>query len=146
MLEYLIDNIYVEFSWRIFQQKSAYRWVLTVHPCLPTCFHTRMRRSLYKVSSTQARNTLHTIQFHLQIYSWCIVSEKHKICRVFGIHLSRILEIKETTETAASFSYLDCLYIDNGKLTIRLYDKRDDFNFPIVNFPFMSSNIPTAPT
>ena len=45
-----------------------------------------------------------------------------------------------------SSSYLDCyLYIDNGKLTTRLYDKRDDFNFPIVNFPFLSSNIPSAP-
>ena len=58
----------------------------------------------------------------------------------------RELEIKETTETAASSSYLDCyLYIDNGKLTTRLNDKRDDFNFPIVNFPFLSSNIPSAP-
>ena len=47
---------------------------------------------------------------------------------------------------AASASYLDCyLYIVNGKLTTRLYDKRDDFNFPIVNFPFLSSNIPSAP-
>ena len=25
------------------------------------------------------------------------------------------------------------------------YDKRDDFSFPIVNFPFLSSNIPAAP-
>ena len=59
---------------------------------------------------------------------------------------TRELEIKETTETAASSSYLDCyLYIDNGKLTTRLYDKRDDFTFPIVNFPFLSSNIPSAP-
>ena len=57
------------------------------------------------------------------------------------------LEIKETTETAASFSFFDCyLYTDNGKLNIRLYDKLDDFNFPIVNFPFLSSNIPSAPT
>ena len=47
---------------------------------------------------------------------------------------------------SASSSYLDCyLYIDNGKLTTRLYDKREDFNFPIVNFPFLSSNIPSAP-
>ena len=30
-------------------------------------------------------------------------------------------------------------------LVTRLYDKRDDFNFPIVNFPFLSSNIPSAP-
>ena len=53
---------------------------------------------------------------------------------------------KETTETAASSSYLDCyLYIDYGKLTNRLYDKRDDFNFLVINFPFLSSNIPSAP-
>ena len=31
------------------------------------------------------------------------------------------------------------------KLTTRLYDKRDDLKFPIVNFPFLSSNIPSAP-
>ena len=35
--------------------------------------------------------------------------------------------------------------MDNGKLSIRLYDKKDDFNFAIVNFPFLSSNIPSGP-
>ena len=28
---------------------------------------------------------------------------------------------------------------------VKLYDKRDDFNFNIVNFPFLSSNIPQSP-
>ena len=28
----------------------------------------------------------------------------------------------------------------------RLYDKRDDFDFHIVNFPFLSSNIPSGPS
>ena len=38
------------------------------------------------------------------------------------------------------------LAIDSeGQLTTKLYDKRDDFNFPIVNFPFMCSNISAAP-
>ena len=27
----------------------------------------------------------------------------------------------------------------------KFYDKRDDFDFPIVNFPFLSSNIPASP-
>ena len=30
-------------------------------------------------------------------------------------------------------------------ITTKLYDKRDTFGFHIVNFPFMSSNIPSAP-
>ncbi|KAK3100068.1 hypothetical protein FSP39_014237 [Pinctada imbricata] len=31
------------------------------------------------------------------------------------------------------------------KLYDKLYDKRDDFNFSITNFPFLSSNIPSSP-
>jgi hypothetical protein len=31
----------------------------------------------------------------------------------------------------------------NGRLTT-LYDKRDDFNFAIVNFPFLCSNLPLS--
>jgi len=30
-------------------------------------------------------------------------------------------------------------------VTSQLYDKRDDVNFPIVNFPFLDSNIPSSP-
>ena len=44
-------------------------------------------------------------------------------------------------------SYFD-LYLDfdrEGRLKTKLYDKRDDFNFPIVNFPFICSNILAAP-
>jgi hypothetical protein len=47
------------------------------------------------------------------------------------------LEVKDTTEYDLSASYLDILRnIDpNGRLitTVTLYDKRDDFHFPIFN-------------
>ena len=59
MLEYLIDNIFVEFGGRIFQQTIGIPMGTNVHRYLPTYFYTRMRRSLYKVSSKQARNTSH---------------------------------------------------------------------------------------
>ena len=38
--------------------------------------------------------------------------------------------------------YLDLTFIidSGGKLSTRLCDKRDDFDFHIVNFPFLSSN------
>ena len=35
--------------------------------------------------------------------------------------------------------------MDSGKLSTRLYDQRDDFNVPIVNFPFLRSNTPYGP-
>jgi hypothetical protein len=46
-----------------------------------------------------------------------------------------------------SASYLD-LHIEiksDRRLRTKLYDKRDDFNFLIVDFPFICSNIPAAP-
>ena len=57
------------------------------------------------------------------------------------------LEIKNTTDTDTSASYLDLhLEFDSeGRLRTKLYGKRDDFNFPIVNFPLICSNIPAAP-
>jgi len=69
----------------------------------------------------------------------------------FGDFVDRIypieLEIKDITNTDRSASYLDIhLEIDSeGRLRTKLYDKRDDFNFPIVNFPFICNNIPAAP-
>jgi hypothetical protein len=55
-------------------------------------------------------------------------------------------EIKDTTDTDRSTSYFDLhLEIDSeGRLRTKLYDKRDDINFPIVNFPFIRSTIPAA--
>jgi hypothetical protein len=34
---------------------------------------------------------------------------------------------------------------DSGQLITKIYDKRDDFNFKIINFPNMCSNIPASP-
>ena len=56
-------------------------------------------------------------------------------------------DIKDTTDTDRSASYLDLhLEIDSeGRLRTKLYDKRDDFKFPIVNFPFKRSTILAVP-
>ena len=53
------------------------------------------------------------------------------------------LEIKDTTESTTSASYLDLLLsiVRDGQFHTSIYDKRDDFNFHITNFPFLSSNI-----
>ena len=71
------------------------------------------------------------------------VALKHKKSKIISIEL----EIKDTTDTDRSASYLDIhLDIDsegrlNGDSTIKQYD----FNFPTVNFPFICSNISAAP-
>ena len=57
------------------------------------------------------------------------------------------LTTSETTESTLIDSYLNILFIrdKSNNIKTKLYDKRDAFRFHIVNFPFMSSNIPSAP-
>ena len=57
------------------------------------------------------------------------------------------LTISETTESTSVASYLDRLFTRDrsNNITTKLYDKCDAFGFHVVNFPFMSSNIPSAP-
>ena len=46
-----------------------------------------------------------------------------------------------TSDTDAPFLDLH-LSISNGFVYSKIYDKRDDFDFDIVNFPFLDSDVP----
>ena len=70
----------------------------------------------------------------------------------FNKHINEIypseLILKNTTTTPSETSYLDTtLNIGEGNGTVRIsvYDKWEDFNFKIVNFPYLDSNIPRNP-
>ena len=53
------------------------------------------------------------------------------------------LDKANSSDTEASFLDLN-LCISNGTVSIKSYDKRDDFDFDIVNFPFLNGDVPPA--
>ena len=50
-----------------------------------------------------------------------------------------------SSDTEAPFSDL-YLSITIGIVSSKIYDKRDDFNFKIVNFPFLDKDVPRSPS
>ena len=50
-----------------------------------------------------------------------------------------------TSDTEAPFLDLH-LSISNGLVSSKIYDKRDDFDFDIVNFPFLDGDVPRRPS
>ena len=46
-------------------------------------------------------------------------------------------------DISAAFLDLD-LSINNGIVSSKIYDKRDDFNFKIVNYPHLDGDVPRA--
>ena len=51
------------------------------------------------------------------------------------------LHTANTSDTLAAFFDLH-LSISNDIISTKIYDKRDDFDFEIVNFPFLDGDVP----
>ena len=50
-----------------------------------------------------------------------------------------------SSDTEAPFSDLK-LSLTNGIVSSKMYDKRDDFNFEVVNFPFLDGDVHRSPS
>ena len=68
--------------------------------------------------------------------------------RSLGITSKRFLTVEKANTSDDLANYLNLTFIieSNNRLYTKLYDKCDDFDFNIVNFLFLSSNIPSSPS
>ena len=78
---------------------------------------------------------------------WIVFNNKKFLDYLKEIYPSQ-LTVEKANKSDHLADYLDLTFIidSGGKLSTRLYDKRDNFDFHIVNFPFLSSNIPSDPS
>ena len=57
------------------------------------------------------------------------------------------LQLNEANSSNTEAPFLDLdLSITNGIVSSKIYDKRDDFNFEIVNFTFLDVDFPRSPS
>ena len=55
------------------------------------------------------------------------------------------LQLNKANSSDSEAPFLDLnLSITNGIVSSKIYDKRDDFNFEIVNFPFLDGDVPRS--
>jgi hypothetical protein len=147
MLEFLIDTVFIIFSGRNFQQTVGVPMGTNCVSLLADLFLFSYEADfiqglLKKNEKKLARSFNFTFRYINDVLSLNNSRFGDFVDRIYPIEL----EIKDTTDTDRSASYLDLhLKIDReGRLRTKLYEKRDDFIFPIVIFPFICSNIPAA--
>ena len=68
---------------------------------------------------------------------------EHMVHRIYPAELQ--LNKGNASDTEAAFLDLNLL-IHNDIVSTKMYDKRDDFNFDIVNFPFLDGDVPQRPS
>ena len=142
MIEILVDNIHVRFGGQFFRQMVGIPMGTNCAPLLVDLF-------LYSYENVKEGKRKLARKFNLSYrYIDDLISFNNKRFKEFISDIyPKELTISETTESTSIASYLDLLLIrdKSNNISTKSYDKRDAFGFHIVNFPFMSSNIPSAP-
>jgi hypothetical protein len=148
MLEFLIDNTFVIFGGRVFQQTVGIHMGTNCALLLADLFlYSHEADFIQGLLKKNEKKLTRSFNFAFRYMDDVLSLNNSR----FGDFVDRIypikLEIMDTKDTDRPASYLDLHHeIDSeGRLRTKLYDKRDDFNFPIVNVPFICSNIPAAP-
>ena len=148
MIEFLLDNIDVRFGGQLFRQMVGIRMETDCVPLLADWFLYSYENEFFNKLIKESRRNL-ARKFNLSYrYTGDLISFNNKRFKEFVSDIYPIeLTISETTESTSVASYLDLLFTrdKSNNITTKLYDKHDAFGFHIVNFPFMSSNIPSAP-
>ena len=148
MSEFLVDNFYVRFGGQLFRQTVGIPMGTNCVPLLDDLFLYSYQNEVLDKLIKEGKRKL-ARKFNL---SYCYIDDLISSSNTgFKEFISDIypkeLIISETTEYTSVVSYLDLLFTrdENSNFTTKLYDKRDVFGLHIMNFPFMSSNIPSAP-
>ena len=148
MFEFLVDNIYVRCGGQLFQQKIGIPMVTNCAPLLADLFlysyESEFLDKLVKEGKRKLARKFNLSYRHIDD----LISFNNKRFKEFISDIyPKELTISGTTESTSIAFYLDLPFIrdKSNNITTKLHDKRDTFGFDIVNFPFMSSNIPSAP-
>ena len=149
MIEFSIDNIFVQFGGRLFRQEIGIPMGTNCAPLLADLFlYSYENEFLDNMIRSGHRRLARSFNLCYRYIDDLIVFNN----KTFLDYLKEIYPSQLTVEKANKSDhltdYLDLTFIidSGGKLSTRLYDKRDDFDFHIVNFPYLSSNIPSGPS
>ena len=143
-----MNNIYVRFGGQLFRQMVGIPMGTNCAPLLADLFLYSYENEFLDKLITEGKRKLARKFNQPYRYIDDLISFNNKRFKEFISDIyPKELTISETTESTSVASYLDLLFIrdNSNNITTKLYDKRDMFGFHIVNFPFMSSNIPSAP-
>ena len=119
------------------QQRTVIGWSVPPH-----------FRWFHAYNNETGYNESRLLWLYLSLHRRFIQRKQRRFWRLHQCYLPVGTGIEETTMASNEVCYLDTrMKHEDGRTLchISVYDKRNDFNFQIVNFPYIDSNIPANP-
>ena len=133
-----MDNIYIRFGTKLYRQIVGIQMGTNCAPLVADLFLFCYERDFMKdLSSDNQANVIKafnsTSQYLDNLFNIDNSYFEEMVNQIYPSELQ--LDKANTSDTEAPFLDLH-LSISNGFVSSKIYDKRDDFDFDIVNFPF----------
>ena len=143
ILEFVLDNIFVRYGRKIYKQVVGIPIGLDsgqdIANLLLFSYESEYVEKVSKQDLFLARKFNLCSRYIDDLFVGGFPNFKDHIYKIYP----RDLEIKLESNNIKEVSYLDLkIRSEEGRLDFSVYDKRDDFSFEIVNFPFIESCIP----
>jgi len=143
ILEFILDNIFVKCGDEVFKQVIGIPIGLDsgqdIANLLLYCYESEYVEKVSRENLNLARKFSFCFRYIDDLFVGNFPDFREHIYKIYPRSLDVKLESSSITEVA----YLDLkINSQNSNLTFSIYDKREDFSFEIINFPYLDSCIP----
>ena len=132
MLEFLIDNIFVSFTGILLQQVVGIPIATNCAPLLAElCLYSYESEFLQKLVKDKKIHEARAFNFTYRYIDDVLSIDNSRFAEFLPLISPPELEVKETTGTASSASFLDLYFEfdDSGQISTKIYDKRERLQF-----------------
>ena len=148
-VNYVIDNSYIIFNKKIYQQVVGIPMGTNCAPHLANIFlHMYEMNFINSLNDDGKYKVASLLNNTFRYQDDCLILND---CKQFNRYLDTIypdvMVLEKTNVTEVECNYLDlCIKLgDDKKFNYKSYDKRDDYNFDVIRYPNLSGNIPFSP-
>ena len=145
-LTFLLDNIYIRFGSKLYRQIVGIPMGTNCAPLVADlflfCYERDFMLSLSEDNQSGVIEAFNSTSRYLD--DLLNIDNNFFDSMVNRIYPSE-LQLNKANVSDAEASFLDLhLSISDGFVKTKIYDKRDDFDFDIVNFPFLDGDVPRS--
>ena len=145
-LSFLLDNIYVRFGNDVYRQVIGIPMGTNCAPLVADLFlYCYERDFMLSLSPITQSNIIEAFNSTSRYLDDILNLDNQYFDKMVSEIYPKELVLNKTNCSDVTSSFLDLnISISNGVIRTKIYDKRDDFNFNIVNFPFLDGDVPHA--
>ena len=147
-LHYLLDNIFIRFGSKLYRQIVGIPVGTNCAPLVADLFLFCYERDfMLSLSDNNQADNIEAFNSSSRYLDDLLNIDNPYFEQMVGQIYPTELQFNKANSFNTEAPFFDVnLSITNGIVSSRIYDKRDDFNFEIVNFPFLDGDVPCSPT